>query len=387
MTLKSPRIERVKLKDLPAMAARYIDGAAPGTYIPITKHRAAAMVRNPNADPDDVAMLLATQGDRCVGYFGVMAVVLQHDGKLNKVHWLTTWSVAPEFIGKGLGSRLMEEALALDVDLAIVGSKPARRVSAKYGFQETKPLEYAQLDLRVAGRFNPVVLSLRLTRKMLALAGIKFNTEPIFQPLESFFEKMFGWLTRPIMLALAQSSVARALDGSQVRETDMVSGENGLRQPTGFFRSSEVINWMLQNSWVLPEGESTSRELTYLFSHQRPGFRVFAWSVLAKGFDGFIVFQVSRVREALVLKVLDYKVTNEKILLALALKAATQTNATLIEGPAELAHPLEGSLLSKLLVLWRQRTLQLHPHAPDSPLAQALPHLRQTYVDGDTAFT
>jgi predicted N-acetyltransferase YhbS len=152
MILEDVRIERVKLKDLPAMAARFIDGAKPDTFIPITKHRAQALVHNPNAEPEDVAMLLATVGERCVGYFGVMAVMLQHEGKLHKVHWLTTWAVASDFIGKGLGSRLMEEALALDVDLAIVGSKPARRVSAKYGFHEVRPLDYVQIDFGVAGR-------------------------------------------------------------------------------------------------------------------------------------------------------------------------------------------------------------------------------------------
>ena len=106
----SVRIERVKLKDLRALAASAVDGAVPGTFILITKHRALAMTHNPFAQPNDVALLLAKQGERNVGYFGVMPVMLQHAGQLHKVHWLTTWAVAPDFLGKGLGSRLMEAA-------------------------------------------------------------------------------------------------------------------------------------------------------------------------------------------------------------------------------------------------------------------------------------
>jgi hypothetical protein len=43
--------------------------------------------------------------------------------------------------------------------------------------------------------------------------------------------------------------------------------------------------------------------------------------------------------------------------------------------------------LGRLLVRRKQRTLQVHPRTEDSPLGRAWSQLRQSYVDGDMAFT
>lgn len=381
MPVEKVRIERVKLKDLETVAARFIDTAKPGTFIPITKHRAAAMARNPHGQPDDVALLLATEGERCVGYFGVMAVQLAHAGKLQRVHWLTTWAVSEDYRGKGLGSRLMEAALALDVDLAIVGSKPARRVSAKYGFVEAKPLHYAQLDFGVAGRFNPVSLLLRAIRKLLSFAGIRFNINTVDEFFTKVFEALFGFIVRPILFWLAQRKAGDV-------ETTASVGNIGsalvtpVGQGTFFNRDAATLNWMLAYPWVLPEGKSDSDDLTYGSTDWRTGFEIFAWKLET---GAFAIFQFSRIRGRGMLKVLDSEQLTPRRLLTLALRAARQRRAVVIEGGAELAEPL--GWLRKLLVVRKQRTLQLHPRAANSPLAQALPTLQQHYVDGDMAFT
>lgn len=386
------RIERVKLKDLPAMAARFIDGAAPGAFIPITKHRAEALVHNPDADPQDVAMLLATQGDRCVGYFGVMAVVLQHEGELHKVHWLTTWAVSDDYLGKGLGSRLMEEAVALDVDLAIVGSKPARRVSAKYGFHEVKPLDYVQLDFGVAGRYNPLSLILRGLRKLLSFVGLRLQTESIDAALGRFFEAIFGPLVRPYLLKLVARRLAIQIGRPAMHPlTQIPAASSKAPAQTGFHRDERTINWMLANPWVLPS-PSNSADLKYGFTDWRPAFQISAWQLKTNEGQplGYAVFQFSRIHSRGVLKVLDHHFDDGKhggFLLAMAIRLACESGAQIIEGPAVLAEPLGNGLLARTLVRRKQRTLQVHPRAAGSPLGQAWPQLEQTYVDGDMAFT
>lgn len=386
------RIERVKLKDLNAVASRFIDGAAPGTFIPITKHRAKALQHNPLADPDDVAMLLATEDGRCVGYFGVMAVMLQHQGKLHKVQWLTTWAVAPDFMGKGLGSRLMEEALALDVDLAIVGSKPARRVSAKYGFHEVTPLEYVQIDLGLAGRFNPVSLLLRFLRKLLFFVGIRLRIERLSRRFQRIFEFIFGPIIRPFLLSLLNGRIDRALTELNLKRASpgVVSPdpESPEASRTGFYRDSGVVNWMISYPWVLWQSES--EHLNYVFSDTRQ-IETFGWQLVdSRGANrGYIAFQHSWLHGHRVSKVLDYDLVdnNPRLLLALALRSAAYYKASLIEGPAELAQPLEGTALGRLLTIRRKRTLQVHPRSADSPLGRAWREIQQSYVDGDTAFT
>jgi GNAT superfamily N-acetyltransferase len=393
MATESVRIERVKLQDLPALAASWVDGAAPGTFIPITKHRALAMTHNPFASPDDVAMLLAKQGDRNVGYFGVMPVMLQHDGKLHKAHWLTTWAVAPEFLGKGLGSLLMEAALELDADLAIVGSKPARRVSTKYGFYELRPLHYVQFDFCVAGRYNPLSLLLRLLRKLTSLVRIKLRIETLDRAFSSFFEFLLGWLVRPAFFALALGSVPAKVSGvsfKQVSQVEPPAVEAVDENRTGFYRDSRVVNWMLAHPWVLPSGESESETLNYGFTDSRPGFKFVAWQLYSPTQKnlGYVCFQVSRLRGQTVVKVLDSNLLlgNSNMLLSLTLQFAKDQHASLIEGSSELAIPLTGPLGS-LLIVSRRRTCQVHPRSADSPMAQVWQQIEQTYVDGDMAFT
>ncbi len=392
MSLESVTIERVKLKDLPAMASRFIDGAAPGAFIPITKQRAKALVHNPFADPDDVAMLLATEGERCVGYFGVMPVMLQHAGQLHKVHWLTTWAASPDYLGKGLGSRLMEEALALDVDLAIVGSKPARRVSTKYGFHEVKPLEYVQLDFGVSGRYNPLSLLLRALRKLLSFVGLRLPIESLDAALGRFFEEIFGSFLRPFLLWYAARRLASEIGRPAMHPLTQVPPA-GSKTPdkTRFTRDERVINWMLSTPWVTPS-PSQSANLKYEFTDWRPAFEISAWQLKTNEGTplGYAVFQFSRIHGRGALKVLDHYFDDGKhgrLLLAMAIRLARQREAQVIEGPAVLAEALGNGVLGRALVRHKQRTLQVHPRAANSPLGKAWPQLEQTYVDGDMAFT
>lgn len=393
-SLDSVRIERVKLKDLRALAASAVDGAVPGTFILITKHRALAMTHNPFAQPNDVALLLAKRGERNVGYFGVMPVMLQHAGQLHKVHWLTTWAVAPDFLGKGLGSRLMEAALALDVDLAIVGSKPARRVSTKYGFHELVPLHYVQLDFGLAGRFNPLSLLLRLIRKPASLVRLRIPVETLDRAFEKFFEAIFGWLVRPMLFWWLLKSLKPLMKGIRIEDVQQVvppKEEEPETRRTAFYRDSRVVNWMLAYPWVLQAGKSESERLNYGFTDSRPGFTMRAWQLYSpEGKNlGYICFQSSKLRGRTSVKALDAVFAdgaNSERLLALALLFAQQQGAAMIEGSSELAKPM-GGMLKRLLVMRRQRTCQVHPRAADSPMAQAWQHIQQTYCDGDMAFT
>jgi GNAT superfamily N-acetyltransferase len=393
MVAESARIERVKLKDLPALAASSVDSASPGTFIPITKHRALALTQNPFAAPEDVAMLLAKQGDRDVGYFGVMPVMLQYEGKLHKAHWLTTWAVAPEFLGKGLGSQLMEAALALDIDLAIVGSKPARRVSSKYGFHELQTLQYVQIDFRMAGRYNLLSLFLRLIRKLASLVRVRLPIETLDRTFSRFFELLLGWLVRPLIYSLALGGGSSELQGVNIKNVSQVDPpgvEAADKNRTGFYRDSHVVNWMLAYPWVLPAGKSESEKLNYGFTDSRPGFKFVAWQLYSATDEnlGYICFQVSRLRGQTVVKVLDSDLTpgNPNVLLSLTLQFAKDQHASLIEGTSELAEPLRGGLGS-LLTVQRRRICQVHSRSADSPMAQAWQEIEQTYCDGDMAFT
>jgi hypothetical protein len=153
-------------------------------------------------------------------------------------------------------------------------------------------------------------------------------------------------------------------------------------QGTFFHRDGLTLNWMLEYPWVLPEGKSDSDDLDYRSTDWRAGFETFAWKLSA---GGFVIVQSSIIRKRGMLKVLDSEQLTPRQVLALALRAARQRGAAVMEGGAELAEPL--GWLRPLLLVRKQRTLQLHPRSTDSALAKALPSLQQRYTDGDMAFT
>src|ERR1700722_8012448 len=85
------RIERVAVKDLAAFAARPRAGV-----VPISKVRARAQVKNPHADPNDVGLVVAYQGERTIGFLGLLPAFFVVDAARTKMSWLSTWYVAPE---------------------------------------------------------------------------------------------------------------------------------------------------------------------------------------------------------------------------------------------------------------------------------------------------
>jgi len=130
------RIDHIRVSDLPDFARRVINDSESGQFVPITLQRAVAHANNPIASGDDVGLLAAVDGDGdVVGYFGILPILLRVGEDTYKTHWFTTWSVSSKVRGMGVGSRLMAEALSLNLDFLIVGSIHARRVCQKFGFR------------------------------------------------------------------------------------------------------------------------------------------------------------------------------------------------------------------------------------------------------------
>jgi len=388
------RIEKIKTKDLNAYAAATIDKAQVGQFIPITKHRALAMSKNPNAAPDDVALLLAYQGEEMVGYFGIMPVKLHTKGRSHKAHWFSTWSVSSSFLGRGVGSKLMKAALDLKQDYFIVGSKPARRVSDKFGFQKLAPYEFTVIDFRLAARFNPISLLMRGARKLFNFVGLSLDIRKVDSFAARFFEKLLGSSIRKLLINLSAKKAAKGLPPFQSERVDQVRTVNKMessnQEKTFLWRGDEVVNWMLAYPWVLPTGQSESEAYEYNFSDVRPEFELAAHEIHSDGYRGYAIFQFSVIGERRVLKVLDVELLAEQdkdFVLPLALQLAIHKNADSIELSSDYVKSLKAGMLANLILTKKQRIYQVHPKSQDSPLGKAWPDLHLNYVDGDTPFT
>jgi GNAT superfamily N-acetyltransferase len=380
------RIEPIKVKDLPAFARQTIQAAEPGGYIAITQQRADALAANPLADPDDVGLLVAYAGEQLAGYFGIMTIQLQFEGERHKLYWFTTWSAAPEMRGKGVGSALMAAALALQLDFIIVGSAPARRVCAKFGFESLPPLDIAVLDFGLTGRYNPISLLARAARKVVNLAGGALDISRIDRAAARFFERWFGAPLRALLLALAVQPAGGWPSGLRMQRVERVREDAAQLNPdsTCLYRDARVVNWMLAHPWVLPPGASASEGLDYYFTDTRAGFEYLAYEVhQGEDYLGYMIAQISLLGGVRVLRILDVTVPPATTVLQAALRLAGEHRAQRIEMNAAYAQPLQDMIIYQ----GHQRIYQVHPAHADSPLARAWRGLRLDFADGDMAFT
>lgn len=387
-------IKQIMVKDLYDFALNIIERAEPGDYIPISQQRALAMVNNPYADPEEVALLVAYKGDELIGYFGIMAVMLQIGRELSKVQWFTTWNVSQMVVGQGIGSRLMQAALDLNQDYLIVGSYPARRVCEKFGFLKLDPLEYSQIDFGKFRHYNPITLLLRVQRKILHLLGWKFDFSRINKHFERIFERIFSPFIKPVLywwgLRLANDRLTPISTKrvSQVRTTkaDPKLSSNSI----ALLRSPEVINWMLEFPWNVQPGQSMTEKMDYFFTDVSVGFEIFAIEVYGEDYKGFIVFQIAQTAGRWVLKTLDHDFLDpkdENYILPVALKIAKEKRVDQINISSRFISSIEGSLISGLILKTKQRIYQCMPKKATSPLGRQWSQINLSYVDGDTPFT
>jgi GNAT superfamily N-acetyltransferase len=392
------RIERILVKDLVSFAERVIAQARPGQFIPITAQRAAAHAANPAASPEDVALLVAYQGEganpgNIVGFFGILPIYLKRGDELEVVHWFSTWRVKPDLRGKSLGSALMKEALSLGLDVVIVGSGPARKVCRRFGFWERDPLEYACLDSSGMTRLNPAVWISRLLRRLLRPFKVKVHPDNAFSRATA---RLLSPLTRPVFSWLLERRLRNDLKAYHWMEVKSVQPETPAQRlslaPVQFYRGSQVVNWMLSHPWVVEPGQSPTEEMDYYFSDVRQRFFNLALEVysLQDDYLGYVVFQASTTRDRLELKILDVAldpVVDRRLLAALAVHFGRKIRAGRIDLPAEAVVELRKSRLGRLLLEARQRIYQCYPKAEDSPLALAWKEIRFEYSDGDMPFS
>jgi len=386
------RIERIRVKDLPDFAARQIEGAPPKTFIPITMQRAEAQAKNPLAEPDSVGLLVAYLGDEVVGYFGTLAVMLKHGTQLSRVWYFTGWNVSTKVRGQGIGRLLMQEAISLDRDYILAASKFGRKASEVSGLIALPTWKSVRVNFNRIWQFNPFTLTLRAFRKVAHFLGRKLEIERSSNAFNSFFSGLCGWLGKPLLYRfllsrykniLRQITITRV---ERVRETEPLNQD--IDRSVRFYRSPEVVNWMLSMPWVLPPGQSLSEDMEYYFADVRPGFEFLPFEVFSQGeYQGYIVFQYSDSGREVRVKVLDVDLPDLGWIFPLALKVARERKADVVEMNYEYSSGFHAGIFGRLLIEFRRRTYQYYASTEDSPLAKYGQEIRFDLTDGDFSFS
>lgn len=380
------RIETVKVRDLYAFACRFFENPAGQVIAPISKIRALAHSRNPCAGPDDIGLFVAYDGDKCVGYRGMLPGLFSVNGQLSKVSWASSIYVLPEYRKQRVTQELMNHWMSMGVDLTATGSTAAAmNLYRRSQFREGRPLPYLALKVENA---NIVAGVIRLCRQILKLSD---NPTGFTAGWLEFFTS----LTKKWYYAIVTRRARRALRGVTLKEVaeirPLTGGESSSQSPRPHFpRDVAVINWMIRDLWFSVGGEPCRPP--YYFTDVREFFRYIPLEIhdtRAGVVCGFVVLSVSETERRTVLKVLDWHVTepaSRATVFWIACRFAAEHQVDRVEFPMELS-PWRNQLpWAGRTVVATDRQYYFHPARPDSPLAGALDTLECRFCDSDLAF-
>jgi GNAT superfamily N-acetyltransferase len=378
-------IRTVRLKELQDFASRFADDSTGSQLIPISQARVRSQIRNPCGDGDDVALLTAFLGSLCIGYLGLLPGFCTVNGRVFKVFWGTTLLVLPEMRGRGVGKLLVAAMQGLGVDfIGTSMTESAERLYRRMGMEPLGTLSYRELR---ADKLKRLLGGGGDTRKGKKDHGPTTIIEKVSLPLYRLLKKMlYSSLLRSFRHE-ARSFVVR-----EVKRIAELPGhtQTGVAEPS-FYRSVEVINWMLSYPWVVSRDEDTKKS-DYYFSTSRDVFTYKAFqieNVKDRSIEGFVVVSILTHKGRTVVKVLDHAFRNpdaRHMAVVVALRCAGRFLADRIEYDEILSRHLPDRLEKKRLIKKQARLYLFHPRDANSPLLEHRGSFHLRYADGDTGF-
>jgi len=260
-------IRKIKLKNIAAFARSTIGDPVFGHVSPISLLRAESQSRNPQGEPNDIALLLALRENRCVGYHGLLPGWLKYEDRISKIYWLVTFYLDAAARGKGYGKQLVAQIQNANVDLVTTGiTEAAAGVYRSAGFRPLGELPYYQLRPENHDVLMTVLQNLRLVEKT-------------FTP-----------------------NSATRLTGEKIQAASRQTSD------TNFLRNIETINWMIRNPWIVSRQNARQDVKNYYFSRVRDLFKFIALEIFKPDgavSKGYLILSISRHKNRTTIKVLD----------------------------------------------------------------------------------
>lgn len=341
--------------------------------VAISQHRAQAHGHNPDARPDDVALIVARRGGVCVGYVGLVPGVLRTPVGPARVHYISTWNVSDEARGSGIGPKLIEEAMH-GRDLIGTGSSDlAIKRFLKMGFV-SPVLRYCRIDLT---KTNLLGRALKRLRPGLAPAAQRWASPIVERAARTVKTLLYSASRRMRRTGMSVAYELPALDQFDVKKM------------YGFHRSDAVIHWMLDHPWVLVPAVKNFYDNSYRFTSYAERFEYRCFSLeLGQNTIGYAICSAVRKSDRTIVKLLDHA-SHRNIdgdLLSIVLRYAATVEADQIEIPEALRACFSSTDPIKRLARPVERAYFCRPASDRSPLAMALPHLKLAYGDADIPY-
>lgn len=359
---------------------------AEGT-VPISRIRARAWARNPQARPADPAMLVAFSATRCVGHLGMYPDLLLFGPRRERLFWLSAFFVHPEYRASGVGPMLLMRALALNEPLgASSPSTEAARIYQTLRFIEPPPVPYRRLSM---DRLNFLGLPVRLLRRALTR-----NPRREQGRLDRANDRARD-MTRNGLFPLIGISCGRAAGRlrleslGEIADDFMPPPRDDSAAPQ-FDRGAGYFNWMLRDPWVSTDPGQSARNNPFADFKERFATEAVRLTDVADGRTvGVLVFRRALDETGLALRVLGFGGVGPAgtfPITAASLSLAHRHRPDVLEIPEELGPDLSRLTGVRWLFSRQEHRYFLHPRRGDVEMADALRRVRLRFLDGDIAF-
>ena len=237
------KLNQVGLKD-------FIDSGAFESYdfLSITKHRAYSQLQNPLAKEDDILLFLAMEDHRLAGYLGCLPDELVSEDKTHHFAWLSTLFVSPDFRGKKIAQKLLNEAFA-SYNNKIFITEFTPEAEALYN----KIKAFIYIEPKIGWRYY-----------------FRFDLEDLLPRKKPVFSKLKLGLKAADKVGNTLVDIKNKVwkkQDSQYRLTSEWSSElqNFVTQQAGQ-KMKDRLDWIVNNPWLL-HGSADQRYLFSSFTH------------------------------------------------------------------------------------------------------------------------
>jgi hypothetical protein len=224
---------------------------------PITKHRALSHIRNPRARPEDIALLVAYDESRVVGYIGILPDLVFLNGETLRIGWLTAWWADPRPKYAGIGFLLMIKASQL-----YRGEVGASGFSddAKKAYEASKQFVTIAENVRIRAFLRSNVREL-IPRKAPALNRAKSVLAIVDFLINTFCNlRLQLWKSR---FGIGETLRVEYIAEVDPQTADFIAQLQGREISR---RSAFEINWIAQHPWVLAAPIAKKGGRTFYFS-------------------------------------------------------------------------------------------------------------------------
>ncbi|HMO18063.1 MAG TPA: hypothetical protein PKA63_07500 [Oligoflexia bacterium] len=390
-------IKGISYSELIEYANEVANGKHQG-LIPIDRHRARQLVKNPLAANTDYALVIAFDSkNKCVGYMGLIPGVININGSNRKIAWTSTGKISKNRNASYLGMEFAKSYY--DTIISTGNNEISKRFYRRHNFNEVK--------INLSRNFHAFLIDpFLLSIKIITLIRLKLSKHKS-EKSSSLTQKILLTISakyRNILAGLIKLPSSEVIINQSSTLSREISTYLTLKRKYSFSHSNHSLEWIVNNPWFLSlpireiynKSEITNEndtlsindiEKKYAFNSLSKKIKYKVISLKDKNGEilAGLVCSFSEDNEKIILKILDYNASSikaKKYLGYIIIRNFLQSNASIFTFPKDFINDL--GFLSFVLKLSIANYNDYFFWSNDETFLDNIQNLSFSMLDGDS---